>query len=71
MAGNVFQLDAHDRMTVDECAALASREAEGMRDLMVIGFDHDGRLVVRSSAMDRKDAVWLLLAALDYARGMS
>jgi len=36
-------------------------------DVMIIGYQ-DGELVVRSSEMTRKDAVWILLEALDHSR---
>lgn len=50
--------------------ALADAGNFDFSDVMVIGYQ-DGELVVRSSHMSRKDAVWLLLAALDHSRGIS
>lgn len=66
---DIFQLDAHERMTVKECLSHVSLDPGALQDVIVIGYDTDGGLVVRSSEMARKDAVWLLLEAIDYARG--
>lgn len=68
MTAEVYQLDPHDNMTPEECLSLCARELTDLTDVIVIGFDADGDLVVRASAMARKDAVWALLMALDHAR---
>lgn len=65
----VVHLGAHDRMTVADCVGVVSREAPAWKDILVLGYDEDGELVVRSSHLERKEAVWLLLEALDWARG--
>lgn len=66
----VVELGPHERMTVEECLDFCAREDRDFQDVMVIGVCPKGRLVVRSSAMDRKTAAWLLLEALDHARGI-
>lgn len=38
-----------------------------MADVLVIGYDRDGDLVIRSSRMDRKDALWLCEMARAWA----
>lgn len=68
MTAQVYQLDPHDRMTPDECLSLCGRELTDLQEVIVVGIDADGDLVVRASGMARKDAVWLLLMALDHAR---
>lgn len=71
MTAQVISMGAHERMTPQEALELCAREFAEWQDVMVIGFDADGDLRVRSSAMSRKDAVFLLLEALDHARGKS
>ena len=72
MAENVLSLPAHSNMTVEQCLALSGRDAatDDWQDVMVLAYDADGRLVVRSSHMTCKDALWMLMAAVDHARGM-
>lgn len=65
---DIIQLDPHENMTPEECLAHCALDAESFRDVLIIGFDTDGELMVRSSHMSPRDAVWLLLAAVDYAR---
>ena len=68
---DLVMLNPHERMTVEECLSHCALDHANFQDVMVIGFDQDGELIVRSSAMSRKDAAWMLLAALDHARGIS
>jgi len=49
--------------------ALADACNFDLSDVMVIGYE-DGSLVVRSSHMSRAEAVFLLLQAVDHARGI-
>jgi cysteine synthase len=63
-------LPAHERMTPKECLQMSARQAEEYADVIVIGYNTDGELTVQSSAMSRKDALWLLMAAIDHARGL-
>lgn len=66
---DIFMLNPHERMTVQEALEYAAREHAEFEDVMVIAYDKDGELMVRSSAMSRAEAVFMLLAALDHARG--
>jgi len=34
-----------------------------MTDVLIIGYDEDGLLKIRSSKMDRKNALWLIESA--------
>ena len=72
MSDNVLTLPAHTNMTVEQCLALSGRESaeDGWQDVMVLAYDKDDKLVVRSSHMSRKDALWMLMAAADHARGI-
>ena len=49
--------------------ALDDAKNYDLSDVMVIGYQ-DGELVVRSSEMSRAEAVFMLLAAIDHARGI-
>lgn len=71
MADNVVLFPAHANMTVSDCLGLATREssADEWQDVVVLAYDKDGGVVVRSSHMSRKDALWLLMEAVDHARG--
>lgn len=66
---DILQLNPHDNMTVSECLHYCLRNADDLTDCIVIGYDADGELVVRSSHMSRKDALWAIMAAADHARG--
>lgn len=32
---------------------------DNLQDVLIVGYDGEGELIVRSSRMDRKDALWL------------
>lgn len=61
---NVHMLDPHARMTVEEALAYAAKE--DLKDVLIIGYDQNDDLVVRSSAMNCKDALWMLEKAKHY-----
>lgn len=65
----VIQLGAHSKMTVEECLDYCCLEKDKYQSVMVLSFDEDGDLLVRSSHMSRKDALWMLMEAVDHARG--
>ena len=67
----IVELGPHDRMTVGECLDLCARDKAEFRDVMVLGYDAEGRIMIRSSHMSRAEAAFMLLAALDHARGVS
>lgn len=67
---DLVNLPPHDRMTAGECLSMCARWSDEYQDVIVIGYDEDGELTVRSSAMNRKDALWMLMAAIDHARGV-
>lgn len=66
----VIQLSPHENMTVEQCAGYVHRNADEFQDLIAVGYDQDGRLLIRSSHMSRAEAVFLLMAAVDWARGV-
>lgn len=67
MNKNVFSLPATTTMTPEQ--ALASAGQLELGEVLVIGHDKDGELVVRSSRMDSKNALWLLKLAELYTMG--
>lgn len=66
--GNVVQLSPHDNMTVRDCLEFCCRTCDELTDVIVVGYDKDGKLVIRTSNMTRKDALWILMHAADYTR---
>lgn len=34
-------------------------DQDNLQDVMIVGYDGNGEMLVRSSRMDRKDALWL------------
>ena len=50
-------------------SALAFANNDNLQDVLVVGYDGDGFLIVRSSKMDRKDALWLSEKLRAYALG--
>jgi hypothetical protein len=68
--GEILQLNPHVNMTVDECLQYAARNSEEYQDVIVIGYDLDGQVMIRSSHMTRAEAAFLLMKALDHAKGI-
>ena len=66
---DLVQLRPHERMSADECLALCARESADYKDVIVIGYDSDGELMIRSSNISCAEAAFMLMAALDKARG--
>lgn len=42
----------------------------GLKDVLIVAADKDGNIVVRSSAMTNKDALWLALSSALHAMGI-
>lgn len=66
----VVELGPHHNMSVQECLEFCAREHEKFADVIVVGYDQDNKLIIRSSAFTRAEATFLLLHALDNARGI-
>ena len=66
----VIQLNPHERMTVEQCVGYLQRNYGNLQDLIAGGVNADGQIVINSSAMSRAEAVFILLQALDHARGI-
>lgn len=71
MKGEVIELGPHTNMTPEECLAYCAREHAEYDDVIVIGVDHEGAVFMRSSRVSREWATFLLLEAVDKARGVS
>lgn len=65
---DVVLLGPHTRMTVNEALEYVRRE--GLTDVMIIGYDHDGDLMIRSSRMSRETANWMIDRAKLHVMGM-
>jgi len=50
-------------------SALEFANNDNLQDVLVVGYDGDGVLLVRSSRMDRKDALWFSEHLRRYALG--
>ena len=48
-------------------SAMEFADNDNLTDVLVVGYDADGELLVRSSRMDRKDALWLSEALRKWA----
>lgn len=58
---NVIGFPASANFTSEQ--ALASAGQFQLREVIIIAYDEDGMLMVRSSKMDRKEALWLIKMA--------
>ena len=68
---NVLAFPATTTMTPQQAllSALDFANNDNLQDVLVVGYDGDGELIVRSSRMDRKDALWLSEQLRLYALG--
>lgn len=65
----VISLGAHERMTPEEALAVSSRE--NWDHILIIGFqDGEEHLSIRSSAMTREFANWIIDHAKRHALGV-
>ena len=66
---NVLAFPATVTMTPEQAllSALEFAQNDNMQDVLVVGYDGDGVVVVRSSRMDRRDALWLSEQLRKYA----
>jgi len=62
---NVIALPASTTYTPEQ--ALQSALNESLTDVLIIGYDNDGELVIRSSKMSRMDALWMTEKAKEWA----
>jgi len=58
---NILAFPATTTMTPQQAllSALEFANTDNLQDVLVVGYDRYGELLVRSSRMDRRDALWL------------
>ena len=68
---NVLAFPATTTMTPQQAllSALEFANNDDLQDVLVVGYDGDGELIIRSSRMDCKDALWLSEQLRLYALG--
>lgn len=66
---NVLTFPATTTLTVGQALDSANGMRELLTDVLIVGYDTGGALYVRSSRMDRKDALWLAEQLKKYALG--
>lgn len=66
---DLLALPPHQRMTVEQCLTYCHLTHAEFDAVLVVGVGHDGQIAIRSSAMPRAEAAFLLLKALDHAKG--
>lgn len=71
MADSYIQLAPHSSMTVEQAIGYLYRNQGEFRDVIAIGYNSDGEIVIRSSEMSRAEAAFMILSALDWARGIA
>lgn len=62
----IIRLQPTTTFTVEQALHSALQDAESLDDVIIVGYDKDGELFVRSSAMDRKLSLWILEQAKIY-----
>ena len=62
-------LGAHARMTVSQALDLA--KSRGLKEVLIIGTDEAGEIVIYSSHMARRDALWLAEQSRLHSLGIS
>lgn len=60
---NIYGLPASESFTVEQALNSALNMAGDLTDVLILGYDSNGALVVRSSRMDRKEALWIIKQA--------
>ncbi len=65
---NVRMIGASDKMTPEQALNYVLQEGD-FKDVLIIGYDKDGDLIIRSSAMTREQALFMSMKAQEYAMG--
>ncbi len=68
MKDNVHFLPAHPNMTVDQALGVAMRD--DLQDVIILGYDQGGDLIIRSSHIKRADALFLIEKAKLHTMGV-
>ncbi len=65
---NVKMIGASDKMTPEQALKYVLQEGD-LEDVLIVGYDKDGELVIRSSAMTREQALFMSVKAQEHAMG--
>lgn len=57
---DIHTLPVSAHLTVEQALDVAKRDFSDAKDVLMIFYDADGELCMRSSHMDRKSALWML-----------
>lgn len=66
---NVVAFPPTSTMTVEQAIDSTKQTAPELSDVLIVGYYEGGGLFVRSSRMDRKDALWLAECLKRHAMG--
>lgn len=55
----VYHLQPTTTMTVEQALASVVKEQDQLSDVLIVGYNLEGELYVRSSRLDRAKALWL------------
>lgn len=68
---NVVALPASATMTAEQAllSALEFTRTNNISDVLIAGYDAEGALIVRSSRMNRAEALWMLEKAKEWTMG--
>lgn len=66
---NIISFPATDTFTPEQAlfSALEFAKNNNLKEVLIVGYDGDNELLVRSSRMERKDALWLAEQLRNYA----
>jgi len=58
---NILSFPASTTMTPEQAlnSMLEFTRTDNLQDVLCVGYDAEGNLIVRSSRMDRRDALWM------------
>jgi len=64
---NIHQLTAHNKMTVGE--ALEQCRRENFQDVMILAYNQDVELFIRSSVMTKQEALFMVMKTQEHIMG--
>jgi hypothetical protein len=63
MKKNIVSLPASDTFQPDQALKSTLDMVKNLTDVLIIAYDKDGDLFIRSSHMDKKSALWMIKQA--------
>lgn len=61
MSAKIIELGPHENMTAEQALGVTLRESPS--EVLILYYDSEGTLGIRSSTMSNKDALWILRSA--------